>query len=155
MTTNLYMFKSKDGKSHLAVLCGAHFDKLELKAGWEISSHRLTDEPCRLCLKAGTDPHKLARNEDPSTSHEAAHATDTARWEKAVYDAIVSFGTAGCIQDDVLRYIETHVGSVPYSTVTARFKALEEKGLIKYTGEKRKGRSGRQSRIRIATRFSS
>lgn len=99
----------------------------------------------------GTDPKKLARRHDPHTSKAAAHATDTGRWERRVLDVIKEYGWRGCTQSEVLARISELYGTVSYSTVTARFKALEEKGLIEYTGETRKGDSGRQSRVRRAT----
>lgn len=97
----------------------------------------------------GTEPHKLVRTEDPGTSHAAARSVDTGRWEQRVLETIQSFPN-GCIQDDVLNSLTRRFGQLPYSTVTARFKALETKGLITYTGEKRKGNSGRPSRVRRA-----
>jgi len=100
----------------------------------------------------GTDPKKLARRHDPHTSKAAAHATNTGRWERRVLNIIKEYGSRGCIQSEVLaRVRELYGNDVDYSTVTARFKALEEKGLIEYTGETRKGTSGRQSRVRRAT----
>jgi hypothetical protein len=98
----------------------------------------------------GTDAYKLARKKDPDTSRDAAEAVDTARWEKRVLDIIKSYEGLGCIQDDVLQDISRIYGYVSYSTVTARFKGLEEKNLIYYTGEKRKGSSNRMSRVRVA-----
>ena len=47
-----------------------------------------------------------------------------------------------CISDQVLELFPT----LPYSSVTARYKALLEKGYIKIDGT-RIGRSGRQQRI--------
>lgn len=91
----------------------------------------------------GTDAHKLARTEDPDTSHAAAKSVDTTKLEEMVYIAISSFGAAGCIQDDVLARFPGY----PYSSVTARFKALLDKKLIVDTGERRAGRSGRGQRI--------
>ena len=104
-------------------------------------------------LPFGTDPKKLARRGDPHTSHAAAKATDTAKWEQIVLEAIRSFGTRGAIQDDVTAWVTENYGAQPYSTVTARFKALEEKGYIIYTGETRKSKSGRQSRVRVAAEY--
>ena len=98
----------------------------------------------------GTDFYKLARKVDPSTSKVAAQGVDTARWEERVLKTIESYGEHGCIQDDVLRDISRIYGYVSYSTVTARFKGLEEKNLIYYTGEKRKGSSNRMSRVRVS-----
>ena len=85
----------------------------------------------------------LARRDASDTSIEAAKAVDSKGLEQQVYNIIACFGTSGCIQDDVLRTLPMYA----YSTVTARFKALHEKGFIEYTGEKRKGRSGRNQRV--------
>jgi hypothetical protein len=101
----------------------------------------------------GTDPKKLARTGDPSTSHAAARATNTAKWEQIVLEAIRSFGTRGATQDEIIDWVHEKYGWQPYSTVTARFKALEEKGYIIYTGETRKSKSGRQSRVRVAAEY--
>lgn len=89
----------------------------------------------------GTWYKKLVRKEDPVTSHEAAKAIDTPMMEQLVLEAIKSF-PEGCISDEVL---EKFPGA-PYSTVTARYKALYEKGLIEITGV-RKARSGRNQRV--------
>lgn len=94
----------------------------------------------------GTSPRKLVRTNDPETSHEAAGKVDTTILERMVYNAIVGYGNHGCISDDV-QQIFSHL---PYSSVTARYKALSEKGLIIYTGEKRPGRSGRSQRVMVA-----
>ena len=99
----------------------------------------------------GTEPHKLARTADPGTSKIAAHAVNTSRWESRVYEIIKSFGRQGCIQDEVLRMCLRLYGHIPYSTVTARFKSLQEKDLIYYNSERRKGKSGRPSRVRVAS----
>jgi hypothetical protein len=104
-------------------------------------------------MKFGTDPRKLARRHDPSTSHEAAGHVNTARWEKRVYIAVCKHKTNGATQDQIIDMIHNRFGSVPYSTVTARFKALQDKKLITYTGEKRKGKSGRLSRVRVASKY--
>tara|TARA_R100001377_G_C3133003_1_gene89994 strand:- start:88 stop:411 length:324 start_codon:yes stop_codon:yes gene_type:complete len=98
----------------------------------------------------GTDFYKLVRKVDPQTSKDAAQKVDTARWEKRVLEIIKNYGDLGCIQDDVLQDVAKIYGYVSYSTVTARFKGLQEKNLIYYTDEKRKGSSNRMSRVRIA-----
>ena len=49
----------------------------------------------------GTPAFKLARREDPVTSHQAAQAVDTTKLEKMVYEAIKSFPD-GCISDEIL-----------------------------------------------------
>ena len=89
----------------------------------------------------GTEVKKLVRTQDPLTSYEAAEKVDTTKLEKMVYEAIKSFPT-GCISDEILRLFPTY----PYSSITARYKALSEKNLIEFKGT-RTGRSGRQQRI--------
>jgi len=101
----------------------------------------------------GTDPKTLARAGDPSTSHAAARGVDTARWERRVLEVIRGFRERGCTQDEVIDAIHFKFGSVPYSTITARFKALQDKELITYKSRKRKAKSGRMSRVRVATEF--
>ena len=91
----------------------------------------------------GTDPFKLHRRDSPDTSVEAAYSVDTTNLERLVFEYIKARGENGCIADDLLR---THTG-YPYSSITARFAALERKGLIYYKGDKRKGRSGRNQRV--------
>ena len=91
----------------------------------------------------GTDPRKLVRNDSPQTSKDAAHAVDTTNLERLVLGTIAAFGTRGCISDDVLHALD----GLPYSSVTARYKALSDKGMIEYTGEQRQGKSGRNQRV--------
>jgi len=96
-----------------------------------------------------TPVYKLVRNEDPSTSHAAAESLDANRMEQIVLEAIQEFGATGCISDEVLSRLP-HYG---YSTVTARYKQLKEKGLVKVDDRKRKGRSGRGQLVMWATEF--
>lgn len=95
----------------------------------------------------GTSFCKLVRRNDPDTSQVAAVLVNSSELEEMVYHTIKSFGVIGCIQDDVL----TCHRSYPYSSITARFKALLDKGLIQDTGERRKGRSGRSQRVLVAS----
>jgi len=90
----------------------------------------------------GTPAHKLVRKENPVTSHEAAHKVDSTKLEIMVYNAIASFGEEGCISDDVLALFPF----MPYSSITARYKALYTKGLIEIDGV-RTGRSGKNQRV--------
>ena len=89
----------------------------------------------------GTAPFKLARKEDPTTSHQAALTVDTTKLEQMVYEAIKGF-PEGCISDQVLELFPQY----PYSSITARYKSLLDKGFIEITGVK-VGRSGRKQRI--------
>lgn len=102
-------------------------------------------------MNFGTEPRKLVRRNDPETSRAAAESVNSESWEEKVYRVIKEHGAEGATQDQVLAAIYRRYGMVPYSTVTARFKALEEGGLIKYSGATREGVSGRQSRVRVAT----
>ena len=89
----------------------------------------------------GTPAFKLARRQDPVTSHQAAQAVDTPKLEKMVYEAIKSFPD-GCISDEILQMYPQY----PYSSITARYRALLDKGLIEVSGVKR-GKFGRNQRI--------
>ena len=89
----------------------------------------------------GTPAFKLARRQDPVTSHQSAQAVDTTKLEQMVYEAIKSFPD-GCISDEILEKYPQY----PYSSITARYRALLDKGLIEVSGVKR-GRFGRNQRI--------
>jgi len=89
----------------------------------------------------GTPAFKLARREDPTTSHQAAQAVDTTKLETLVYEAIKGFPD-GCISDEILEMYPNY----PYSSITARYRALLDKDLIEVTGVKR-GKFGRNQRV--------
>jgi hypothetical protein len=83
----------------------------------------------------------LVRNQDPTTSHEAAQTVDSTKLEQIVYEAIRGFPN-GCISDEVLEALPEH----RYSSVTPRYRALLDKGFIEITGT-REGRSGKKQRV--------
>jgi hypothetical protein len=87
-----------------------------------------------------TNPIKLRRNLDPYTSHQSAEKIDANRMEKIVLGVIDSFGESGCISDQVQYALPEY----RYSTITARYKALKEKGLIVTDGTAIKAESGRK-----------
>ena len=89
----------------------------------------------------GTPAFKLARREDPTTSHQAAQAVDSTKLEQMVYEAIKSHPD-GCISDEILEMYPNY----PYSSITARYRALLDKGFIEVSGVKR-GKFGRNQRI--------
>ena len=89
----------------------------------------------------GTEAFKLVRKEDPTTSHQAAVVVDTTKLEKMVYEAIKKHPD-GCISDEILDKFQKY----PYSSITARYKALLDKDLIEITGVRR-GKFGRNQRI--------
>lgn len=93
-------------------------------------------------VEFGTDPKLLVRRDDPDTSHAAAHAVKTSELEKLVFETIKRFDD-GCTQDDVLALNPTK----PYSSITARFRALLDKGFIEDTGIRKAGRSGKLQRV--------
>lgn len=97
--------------------------------------------------KFGTWIGKLYRKQDPDTSREAAKRTNTAKLEEIVYDVISTSGNNGMISDEVRDVCNRKYGITAYSSVTARYKSLYEKGLLVYTGETRKGQSGRAQRV--------
>lgn len=90
----------------------------------------------------GTEPRKLVRGDAPGTSYAAAYGVDTTRLERLVHRTIAAFPN-GCIAADVLALHSDKA----YSSITARFKALEEKGLIACGPETRRGPTGRQQRV--------
>ena len=94
----------------------------------------------------GTEPFKLVRNQDPTTSHQAAQTVDSTKLESMVYEAIKGFPD-GCISDEILEMYPNY----PYSSITARYKSLLDKGFIEVTGVKR-GKFGRNQRIMKATK---
>lgn len=95
-------------------------------------------------MEFGTFWKKLVRRNDPHTSQEAAQLVNTSNMEQIVYEVIASY-PQGCIQDEVLAQLMSY----PYSTVTARFKALLDKGYIVDSGLTRPGKSGRKQRVLI------
>jgi hypothetical protein len=94
----------------------------------------------------GTPAFKLARREDPTTSHQAAQAVDTTKLETLVYEAIKGFPD-GCISDEILAMYPNY----PYSSITARYRALLDKGFIEISGVKR-GKFGRNQRVMRAAK---
>ena len=94
----------------------------------------------------GTPAFKLARREDPTTSHQAAQAVDTTKLETLVYEAIKGFPD-GCISDEILAMYPNY----PYSSITARYRALLDKGFIEVSGVKR-GKFGRNQRVMRAAK---
>jgi len=94
----------------------------------------------------GTPAFKLVRKEDPTTSHQAAQKVDTTKLESLVYEAIKGFPD-GCISDEILEMYPNY----PYSSITARYKSLLDKGFIEVTGVKR-GKFGRNQRVMRAAK---
>lgn len=100
-------------------------------------------------MELGTPARMLARFDDPSTSHAAAHSIDTTHLEGMVLDAYRQAGSRGLTQDELLRMFPGY----SYSSITARPSALKRKGLIVATGDKRPGDSGRKQNVLIAQEY--
>jgi len=90
----------------------------------------------------GSDPKTLVRSNDPDTSQAAAASVNSTQLEKMVYEAICTY-PEGCISDQLLDRFK----GFPYSSITARYRALLDKGFIEDTGERRKGRSNKNQRV--------
>lgn len=100
---------------------------------------RFSDDP--------TPAFKLHRKDGPDTSQEAAEHLNVSGMELEVLNVIAEYDN-GVISDTVVH----RFGAERYATVTARYKALMEKGLIEDTGERRTGMSGRKQRVMRATK---
>ena len=86
----------------------------------------------------------MARNTDPDTSHEAATSFEASKLISRIYSAMEKYGNWGCTGDD----IENDLSDIQSSSITPRFKQMIERGMIEYSGEKRKGNSGRMQLVR-------
>lgn len=84
----------------------------------------------------------LARRTDPETSQGAADSVKTAPLERMVLEAIKT-SEKGCTADELAIKLPT----VAMNTLTPRFASLIRKGLIRDTGERRQGKSGRYQRV--------
>ena len=90
----------------------------------------------------GTLPKFLMRKDAVETSKVAAHRIDSKTMEQVVYEAIKAH-PEGIISDEVLALFPEK----PYSSITARYRALLIKGLIEDTGLTKPGKSGKPQRI--------
>ena len=91
----------------------------------------------------GTEPKLLVRTDAVDTSVAAAQSVNSTHLEAMVHRAIAKFGESGCISEQIV----SKFSGYPYSSITARYRALLDKGLIVDTGERRKCASGRQQRV--------
>ena len=87
--------------------------------------------------------YKLVRRDDQATSNDAAESLVVTEMEKIVAEAIKGFRATGAIADEVCNALPHH----GYNTITPRFKALKEKGVIITDDRKRKGQSGRSQMV--------
>ena len=103
----------------------------------------------KIMMEIPENRRKLYRKYDPYTSREAAESLDLSRLEDIVLSVISGFPD-GCISDQVINVCMHKHAIRKYPSVTARYKSLSDKGLIFYTGEKRRGESGRNQRVMFA-----
>jgi hypothetical protein len=89
----------------------------------------------------------LARTNDPITSHQAAASIKANYLEALVLRAIRESGKQGMTADELL----DKFSHLSYSSITARPASLKRKGLIRDSGERRPGRSGRTQSVLVAT----
>lgn len=96
----------------------------------------------------------LARTHDPKTSWEAAEKVDTNRLESLVLTVVKEHGANGATHDQVFNYLENtqlwkkYTAMMPReSSITPRYKQLENKGLIYRDGTTRKGSMGRSQLV--------
>lgn len=84
-----------------------------------------------------------------TTSIAAYRSLDLTELESRVLEVIEVAGPAGVISDEIREVF----GDLSYSSVTARFSSLEEKGKIFRAGDTRPGTSGRQQKVMRAARY--
>jgi len=84
------------------------------------------------------------RRDDPDTSVEAAVSVHTQPLEQIVLGVIRRF-PRGVTADEV----QMMLPEIPMNTITPRFASLIRKDLIKDSGERKKGNSGRLQRVLV------
>ena len=68
-----------------------------------------------------------------------------------IYDILLGAGPEGMISDEVREQMAARHNVHSYSSSTARYKEMYDRGMIDYVG-KRKGRSRRNQRIMVANK---
>lgn len=82
-----------------------------------------------------TPSYKLVRADAPYTSKQAAKNVSSGKMLALVYNEVVKAGASGITTKE----IRTRYPFYPYSSITARPAALQQKGKIYYEGDKRDG----------------
>jgi hypothetical protein len=93
-----------------------------------------------------TPSNELHRSTDCETSREAAESIDTSRMESLVYDIVVASGSYGTTLDEVTQKMQKY-GDFESSSISPRIAPLIRKGLLEKTGDKRKGKRGRNQQV--------
>lgn len=95
-----------------------------------------------------------ARTDDPDTSQEAAASITPEKLRESqlrVLRVFLCFGSAGGIDEDVLDFFATVGVRVTRSGTQTRRCELQRAGLVEYTGEKRRKKTGRRARVHRIT----
>lgn len=95
---------------------------------------------------ADTPVGRRTRADDPVTSKLAAASSPNGGWKKRVYDAVCTFGPAGCIADDIKDFFGP---DVPHVNTTGQWKYLIDDMKLFVIGT-RTGRSGKLQRVYVA-----
>ena len=82
-----------------------------------------------------TPRHHLHRRDAPQTSVDAAHSIDVTKLEEFVLKQVELAGKNGT----TAKQIVADFPDMPYSSLTARPKTLEQRDLIYYEGDRRDG----------------
>jgi len=90
------------------------------------------------------DPKKLARRNDPSTSHAAARTAKINRRQYEVLKIMLDNSRSDWISDELDKYSKT-------PGLWRRVGELERMGKIRFTGGTRAGKSGKQQRCFVLT----
>lgn len=93
-----------------------------------------------------TPSNELHRSTDCETSREAAESIDTSRMEALVYDIVLASGNYGTTLDEVTQKMQKY-GDFESSSISPRIAPLIRKGLLEKTGDKRKGKRGRNQQV--------
>jgi hypothetical protein len=84
-----------------------------------------------------SDEHGGAREDDPETSHEAAHSLDPTRLYGIIVKILLKIGPA------TTHEIADASDGIGWGSISPRMKKMEEKGLVYRTGEARADRGGK------------
>jgi hypothetical protein len=105
----------------------------------------MTFDPFAVCTDLFSPEH-MARCSDPDTSKAAAALLNPTKLEQEVLGVIKSFGSNGCISDE----IEAQMSHRKGSSITPRYAGLAKKGLIRDSGIRRLSVAKRQQIVWIA-----
>src|SRR5579859_4550185 len=94
--------------------------------------------PCSVELATGPEPRAFARATDPDTARAAAASIDVTRLEGLILDKLRRYSAPGATTFELAEVLGLEVISV-----SPRMKPLQKKGLIRDSGFRARGASGR------------